>query len=189
MTGMTATTATRGPAEDRLIEPKPEPADALLHPLALGAVAVLLLNDHLLKAAWPGIVTGKLSDLAGLAFFPLVLVGGVELALALRGRWRGPSRRLLLVATVATVIAFAGVKTLAPIADAWGWLLGAGQWAPTALLDVIRAMPAPAIRAAAVVRDPTDLLALPAVLVAWQIGRGRCARARSDGRPTADVRR
>ena len=43
------------------------------HPLTVGATAVLLLNDHVLKPAWPGLVTGKLSDVAGLVAAPPVL--------------------------------------------------------------------------------------------------------------------
>ena len=31
------------------------------------------MNDHVLKHACPGVVTGKLSDFAGLFFFPLFL--------------------------------------------------------------------------------------------------------------------
>ena len=41
--------------------PRPRTAgDALLSPLPCLAIALLLLNDHVLKAAWPGPVTGKL---------------------------------------------------------------------------------------------------------------------------------
>ena len=36
-------------------------------------MALLGLNDHVLKGAFPGLITGKLSDFAGLVFFPLVL--------------------------------------------------------------------------------------------------------------------
>ena len=43
------------------------------HPLTVGATAVLLLNDHVFKQAWPGLVTGKLSDVAGLVVAPPVL--------------------------------------------------------------------------------------------------------------------
>lgn len=32
-------------------------------PVFTGSVAVLALNDHVLKATWPGLITGKLSDL------------------------------------------------------------------------------------------------------------------------------
>src|SRR3972149_6580371 len=46
---------------------------ALGPPASLGAVALLLLNDHFLKQAYPSILTGKLSDFAGLFFFPFLL--------------------------------------------------------------------------------------------------------------------
>ena len=39
---------------------------ALAHPGSVLALVVLVLNDHVLKQAWPGLVTGKLSDVAGL---------------------------------------------------------------------------------------------------------------------------
>ena len=54
---------------------------ALAHPLAVGSLVLLALNDHVLKQAWPGWVTGKLSDLAGLVVAPLVLA----VALAVTG--------------------------------------------------------------------------------------------------------
>jgi hypothetical protein len=54
------------------------------HPLTVGATAVLLLNDHVLKQAWPGLVTGKLSDVAGLVVAPPVL--GLLFGLFLAGR-------------------------------------------------------------------------------------------------------
>ncbi|MEW9527745.1 hypothetical protein [Microbispora sp. NPDC049125] len=43
------------------------------HPLTLAAVVLLLLNDHLFKPLWPGPVTGKLSDVAGLIVAPPLL--------------------------------------------------------------------------------------------------------------------
>ena len=51
------------------------PGDLLLGVVPLAAIALLFLNDHILKAAWPGLVTGKLSDVAGFVFFPFLLVG------------------------------------------------------------------------------------------------------------------
>lgn len=51
-------------AERRAAESSPIPGDGLLHPLALLAIGILIVNDHALKAAWPGVVTGKLSDVA-----------------------------------------------------------------------------------------------------------------------------
>ncbi|WP_156045535.1 hypothetical protein [Herbidospora cretacea] len=43
------------------------------HPLTVLALVVLVVNDHLLKHTWPGVVTGKLSDVAGLILLPAVL--------------------------------------------------------------------------------------------------------------------
>lgn len=42
----------------------------LCHPVTVAGVLVLLINDHLLKHTWPGFVTGKLSDVAGLVVAP-----------------------------------------------------------------------------------------------------------------------
>jgi hypothetical protein len=51
-------------------------ASALCSGPAVGAVVALLLNDHWLKGAGllPGWLTGKLSDVAGLFFFPMLCV-------------------------------------------------------------------------------------------------------------------
>lgn len=43
----------------------------LLHPGFLIGLAVLILNDTWLKSAFPGLITGKLSDFAGLLIFPM----------------------------------------------------------------------------------------------------------------------
>ena len=43
------------------------------HPVTVLALAVLIVNDHVLKAAYPGWVTGKLSDAAGLVVAPALL--------------------------------------------------------------------------------------------------------------------
>ena len=45
--------------------------DALLHPVALLSIAVLILNDHVLKPSLPGLVSGKLSGIAVLVLLPL----------------------------------------------------------------------------------------------------------------------
>lgn len=56
-------------------------ASLLLHPLFIGSLALLLLNDFYLKYAYPGFLTGKLSDFAGLIVLPVfcrVLSPGVS---------------------------------------------------------------------------------------------------------------
>jgi hypothetical protein len=42
------------------------------HPLSIGAVLLLVLNDHLLRHFWPSWWTGKLGDFAWLFFFPFI---------------------------------------------------------------------------------------------------------------------
>jgi hypothetical protein len=42
----------------------------LTRPSVLLAIGLLLLNDHFLKAHYPGVLTGRISDLAGPFFCP-----------------------------------------------------------------------------------------------------------------------
>lgn len=129
----------------------------IFHPVAVAAVFVLALNDHVLKHAYPGFVTGKLSDVAGMIFFPLVL-HAIVTWIAPRAR----SDRILVASCVATAIVFALVKTLPVANDAYRIAWGAMQTPFRGRF--VRVV---------LVRDPTDLLALPFVLVAIALGRGR----------------
>lgn len=152
--------------------------DALLHPLAVGALGLLVLNDHLLKAAWPGFVTGKLSDLAGLAFFPILLMSGWELALRAAGRWHRPDARVLVLAILASTVGFVLVKTLPSTTATFGWTLGLAQWLLSMPIQTLAGQPAAAVRPAVVVADPADLIALPAIVLAIWVGRSRLRTAR-----------
>lgn len=141
------------------------PAGELLHPVPLGAVLVLVVNDHLLKQAGvlPAAVTGKLSDLAGLAFFPLLLTALGDLVLLGVARLGPPvdftlGRRKLAAAIAATAAVFTAVKLSPAAADA-----AAG------------ALTAIGIRSR-IVADPSDLLALPALAVAAAVGLAEIAR-------------
>ncbi len=147
------------------------PGSRLLHPIALAAIAVLVLNDHVLKDAYGNALTGKLSDVAGLLFFPLMLQAGWELA-----RDRVTGNRFLIGAAVATALVFASVQLNPLAADAYRYGLGALQWP-------VRALMGGAYAPVAVTPDPTDLLALPAaaaaVVLGWSPGLsgGRSARS------------
>ncbi len=120
------------------------PAPSFSHPLFLGALATLALNDHVLKAmgALPAL-SGKLSDVAGLLVAPLVLA------------WicRVRSRRAFALAHLATGAGFALIQVPA-IAAALEAVLPVRIWA-----------------------DPSDLLALPALLVSYRL------LGREEGRP------
>lgn len=122
--------------------PELRPGRALLTPTWLAALAVLGVNDHLLKGAGvlPGSLTGKLSDLAGMVVAPALLAA----LLGLR------SRRGLLWCHVAVGAVFAAIKLSPAAADAWSWLMGlvGNAWVITV--------------------DPTDLIALPVLAIGWR---------------------
>ncbi|MFG2044862.1 hypothetical protein [Dactylosporangium sp. NPDC048998] len=77
----------------------------MTHPVTVGAVVLLLVNDHLLKAACPGPVTGKLSDVAGLAFTPALVAAVLCLLVP-----RVPARMAAAVGLVGTGLAFTWVR-------------------------------------------------------------------------------
>ena len=90
-------------------QPQPElktpgAGEGLLHPVPLLAIGLLVLNDHVLKDAFHNAVTGKLSDFAGMAFFPLLLQGLWEGAQSLLRRSWQPSRRALWICAAATAL-------------------------------------------------------------------------------------
>jgi len=126
----------------------------LLHPIALASIAVLLINDHYLKLHHPSWLTGKLSDAAGLVFFPLLLAAIVRVRVE--------------VAAAATVIVFTLVKTVPAATDAYRHVLGALQLGIGSDGTPVEA-----------VTDPSDLLALPFVLLAIVVAR-RCDQLAED---------
>ncbi len=152
---------------------------ALLHPAAIAAIVVLVVNDHVLKARWPGLVTGKLSDVAGMIFFPLVLFAMAAVIARASKRPELASRRVLVVCAIATGVAFAAVKTWAPATLAFEAALGALRWPFAAARALIDGAALPATQRAAVVRDVTDLVALPFVAIAIAIGTATRGSARA----------
>lgn len=160
----------------RLIRPDPVdggelPATEFVHPLPIAALILLAVNDHLLKGSgWlPGVITGKLSDFAGLFFFPLLFTACLDVMLHALNRVRGEARhdaslrmwKLWLAAAVTTAV-FTGIKLSEQLAHWYGELILAMD-----LGDFF-----PAVR---IVQDPTDLAALPMVLCAVWFGRTRLA--------------
>ena len=143
----------------------------LLHPVSLAAIALLIVNDHVLKAAWPGLVTGKLSDVAGLVFFPLFLA-----AVAQQIRPGLRLRSTVAACALLTALVFAAIK-LSPLAgDAYRAGLGALQWPFRASLALFHDHGLPALARVALTADVTDLVTIPAVLVAvWLAHRPRYA--------------
>jgi len=134
------------------------PARTLLHPGWLLALGLLVLNDHLLKHAgvFPGVLTGKLSDVVGLIVAPALL------ATLLRVR----GRAALLWVHLAIGAVFAAINLSPAAAHAFEGLMALGPlpWAITV--------------------DPSDLLTLPALLISWRlIHAASAAPARALRRP------
>jgi hypothetical protein len=108
----------------------------------LGAAAALFLNDHWWKHAGlaPAWLTGKLSDFAGLFVAPLVLCALLGLV------WPGAAlfaRRLAIASALATGLVFSAVKLWPPANALASRVLGP------------------------MVLDPTDLIALPALVASF----------------------
>jgi hypothetical protein len=140
---------------------------AVLHPVALAALLALGLNDHVLKAAWPCWWTGKLSDVAGLAVFPLLVAAALEL---LSGK---PVRRgVVLALALAVGVGFAAIK-LSPLAgDAYRIGLAMLQWPARATVAALSGAAMPPIGRVQLTPDGSDLLALPALAVSpWLAAR------------------
>lgn len=116
----------------------------LASPVFVLSLVVLILNDHVLKQAWPGLMTGKLSDFAGLVVAPLLLA----VPLAVIG-----VRRRVPVAIGLTGVGFVIAKT-----SLAGAAATSAVWSLTGIPTLIRA-------------DVTDLVALPALGVAWWVDR------------------
>ena len=135
-------------------KPPTLPIGEALHPVTLLAVLLLVVNDWILKERFgPSLVTGKLSDVAGLIFAPVVLSAAIGLVLR-----KHLTRRRLYLCIAATGIGFASVKLSATAA---GWMVSVlSLWRP-----------------ASVYLDRTDLLCLPALLVALWIGNDELRRA------------
>jgi hypothetical protein len=126
----------------------------LCSPFSLTAMLLLLVNDQLLRVYWPSWWTGKLGDFAWLFFFPFALA--VVLAWLIPPRLPRQERIVQWLAFGLTGGVFALAKTLPPFHDLLVRVLEALLGAPVAL-----------------VRDPSDLLALVSLGMSWRFWQRR----------------
>jgi hypothetical protein len=143
--------------------------DALVSPLAIAALAVLFVNDHDLKQRWPGWLTGKLSDLAGLVLLPIVLLTLLELVRGAVSETPWPTRACCLIAGTGFVL----LECWPPASLLFRATLGTLQWPVRAWL----AGHPVELRWVRHVADREDLVALPALLLPWWYGTRRARRA------------
>ena len=118
-----------------------------MHPVTLAALGVLLVNDLLLKALWPGAwVPGKLSDLAWMMFAPPVLA--YVLSFATLGRLQA-QRAAFVTAFAGLPLFYVAFNTFQPVHDVvlhvLGFIGGDGPRSPL---------------------DPTDSLVIPVAMAA-----------------------
>ncbi len=132
---------------------------ALVHPATWVCMVVLLLNDQVLRWRWPSWWTGKLGDVAWLAFAPLVVALGLAAfrsAVLPCANRKGAERRdaTIFISMIGVGTVFAVIKAVPAATQAFhsGFRAVFG-WQPL------------------LVRDPTDLLTLPALGIAWMIWR------------------
>lgn len=89
-------------------------------------MALLLINDLYLKLNHPGFVSGILSDLAGMVFFPILFVGLAEILGALLPRRPYANQSWFLASTLVVMVLFVGLKYTAVgenlFVVATGWL-------------------------------------------------------------------
>jgi hypothetical protein len=154
----------------------PTPGGALLHPVTLTALVTLALNDHVLKRVCPGVVTGKLSDFAGVVLLPVFLHALIELTAArvLKRPLRAVAGdRWLLGCVVVSLLAFA-LPEVSPAAElAYRYGLGGAQWPFRALAALLTGHSLPDVRPVRATADVTDLLAVPMGLVAFWVASAR----------------
>ncbi|MDB4955621.1 MAG: hypothetical protein JWO36_3190 [Myxococcales bacterium] len=140
------------------------PIAELLAPLPLLALAVLAINDRVLKGSGaPAWLTGKLSDFAGVFVFPLVVTAALDLVLLVFARLGAPVdftlRRWKLAFSIGfTAIVFAAMK-LSPAAA-----------------HVVAGVLSRVVGPTHVVADLTDLIALVVLAGTWLHGRRAIAR-------------
>lgn len=149
------------------------PGGALLHPIALVSIALLIANDHIFKERFGTWWTGKLSDMAGLVFFPLLVHAAWEYAATWTGRSRAASRRVLIACVAITAVGFALIQVWGPAGDAYRVGLAALQWPYHAAVALVAGDPTPPVGRVHLTQDPTDLIALPALVLAAWLGWNR----------------
>jgi hypothetical protein len=133
---------------------------AVIHPISLVAIALLVLNDHVFKSAFHNALTGKLSDIAGMVFFPALLTSAF---LALRPASTRPERVLLLSA-IATAVVFTLVKTTVWANESFAVSLGVLQWPFRAVRALLSHSPyVLSVHPARTLRDFSDVIAAPFV--------------------------
>ena len=124
------------------------------------AILVVFINNKVLKQRSPSLITGKLSDFAGIFALPVFLASLIEIAIC-----RFVSLKVMAAILFIVTALFIGMKTNEPISD-----FVAEVWFQ--LLRPIRSITSGSSTPVTFVRDTSDLLALisvPVVYYFWKV--------------------
>ena len=157
--------ATRHPAHRVFAGAAVKHRRALTHPATLACVLLLVLNDHVLKGHFPGFITGKLSDLAGMWVAPMFLLGVMDLLVPRRFAAAPRYRFAPWLALGVVAVLFAAAKTWAPATHAYELTAGICRAPFRWCLSLITGRPVWS-ETIHLLREPSDLLALPMGLAA-----------------------
>ena len=135
------------------LAPRTRQTGALLDPRFLLALVVLVVNDHWAKGVFGNVITGKLSDFAGLIVFPVVLA---TIAQAILGSVAPVTERILFRIRLVAVAAS-------------GMLLTAIKVSPEAARIVEDVLAFITRHPHQIIVDPTALIGLFALVPAWLI--------------------
>ncbi len=120
---------------------------SLVHPIVIGSIFALLLNDHWLRWQYPSWWTGKIGGFVWLIFAPFLLIFLLSFV------W--PKTKLALVGPVGffgTGLVFTLGNTIPSFHELIAWLFQQiAGWKPLMILD------------------PTDLLLFPGLIIGWKI--------------------
>jgi hypothetical protein len=136
----------------------------LIHPALLVALVLWLANDHFGKAAYPGWLSGKASDIASLIVFPLVPIAALDLWRARAGT-PPPGAGWIAGWVIATGAVMATINLFDWAAIGYRWGLAAAQWPLRAGYESMLGHGVPGLHPVRLIMDPTDLWTLPALLV------------------------
>lgn len=142
-----------------------------MHPLALVAITVLALNDQVWKHTYSNWWTGKVSDFAGMVFFPLLLSSVLEWSWWCFKKRPAPECATLICVGL-TGFVFAAINLSAAAGEIYQAVWG----------SLYALLPGPD-RAMTHTQDVTDLLALPALCApGWIATRLRTVRPQQSAR-------
>jgi hypothetical protein len=123
-------------------------ANCLTHPITIGAIALLLLNDHVLRIRWPSWWTGKLGDLTWVFFAPFICALFVSW-IVLRNH-KHQEKLVGIISILFIGVWFALAKTIPTVHDlTMNTVEAINGWKGSIRLDV------------------TDLIVLPILILSW----------------------